>query len=104
MKWLPKLMGFDYEIMYKSGSENKRANALSRMQGGAELAQIGVTTLTSDLYEEIKQGWTNDQELKGKLVINNDEELWKKIPFHFYNRNNGGHSGSVPDRWEFHGK
>nr|GEY32421.1 hypothetical protein [Tanacetum cinerariifolium] len=91
--------------MYKSGFENKRANALSRMQGGVELAQIGVTTLTSDLYEEIKQGWTNASASakhytwiarqllrKGKLVINNDEELRKKILFHFYNGINRGHS------------
>nr|GEX01599.1 putative mitochondrial protein [Tanacetum cinerariifolium] len=30
MKWFPKLMGFDYEVVYKKGSENGAANALLR--------------------------------------------------------------------------
>ncbi|GJV43665.1 hypothetical protein Tco_1428201 [Tanacetum coccineum] len=32
MKWLPKLMGYDYEIAYKKGDENVMADALSRVQ------------------------------------------------------------------------
>ena len=35
MKWLPKLMGYDYEIMYKKGSENVVVDALSKLQSGA---------------------------------------------------------------------
>lgn len=31
--WLSKLMGFNYEIQYKSGKENVAANSLSRVQG-----------------------------------------------------------------------
>ncbi|GKE49761.1 putative mitochondrial protein [Tanacetum coccineum] len=31
MKWLPKLIGFNYEVMHKKGSENGGADALSRI-------------------------------------------------------------------------
>ena len=119
MKWLPKLMGYDYEILYKKGSENVVADALSRVQSGAELSQISVNTLSSVLYEEIKQAWTSDPELralilqlqadtssakhylwtngqllrKGKLVIGSDEELRKKILAYFHSSPDGGHSG-----------
>ncbi|GKD97123.1 putative mitochondrial protein [Tanacetum coccineum] len=35
MKWLPKLMGFDYEIQFKKGVENVSADALSMIQSEA---------------------------------------------------------------------
>lgn len=33
-KWLAKLMGLDYEITYNKGSDNKVADALSRLIAG----------------------------------------------------------------------
>ncbi|GJW22636.1 putative mitochondrial protein [Tanacetum coccineum] len=40
LKWLPKLVGFDFAIVYKKGVDNVTANALSRMQNPAELLSI----------------------------------------------------------------
>ncbi|GKF27589.1 hypothetical protein Tco_0093931 [Tanacetum coccineum] len=40
MKWLPKLMKYDYEVMYKKGSENGAADALSRVGNSIELLSI----------------------------------------------------------------
>ncbi|GJZ17305.1 retrotransposable element Tf2 [Tanacetum coccineum] len=52
-KWLPKLLGFDYEISYKSGSKNVVANALSRISSGAELNELVLTSITTDLMQQM---------------------------------------------------
>ncbi|KAL0548486.1 hypothetical protein IC582_012939 [Cucumis melo] len=44
-KWLIKLVGFDFEIRYKAGPENKVADALSRIPIEAELNAITVPSL-----------------------------------------------------------
>ncbi|GJZ24610.1 retrotransposon-related protein [Tanacetum coccineum] len=63
MKWLPKLMGFDYEIIFKKGVENVLADALSRIQR------------------------------KGKLVVAKNEALRTALLTHFHSGPVGGHVG-----------
>ena len=118
-KWLPKLLGFDYEIEYKKGSENVAADALSRIErqgqlfsiltGGAsnELMDAVVATWTTDttlkaVIEGLQAGtlsdskyeWKNDQlRRKDKWVVGQDLELRKKLVAHFHNSAVGGHSG-----------
>ncbi|GKC26905.1 putative mitochondrial protein [Tanacetum coccineum] len=62
MKWLPKLMGFDYEVIYKKGSENGAANALSRVQT-TELFNLVTTLITNDLAKNIKNSLLEDEKL-----------------------------------------
>ncbi|GJZ17220.1 putative mitochondrial protein [Tanacetum coccineum] len=119
MKWLPKLIGFDYEIVYKKGTENVVVDALSRIHGQIEFLQMDVTALSSELYDKIQKGWNKDSQLKakieklqsnsctskhyswsngqllrkGKLVVSNDETLRNDLTQHFYNGPTGGHSG-----------
>ena len=64
MKWLPKLMGFDYEVVYKKGSDNVAADALSRLDGQSELLSIAVSTVTTDLYDKIVKSWENDAQVQ----------------------------------------
>ncbi|GKC59570.1 putative mitochondrial protein [Tanacetum coccineum] len=70
MKWLPKLMGFDYEIKYKKGKDNVAADALSIIQGNAQLLNI-----------------------KGKLVVGNDSSLQHDLIEYFHAGTMAGHSG-----------
>ncbi|KAA8525395.1 hypothetical protein F0562_007250 [Nyssa sinensis] len=51
-KWIAKLLGYDYEILYKPGIENSTADALSRVTGSPTLNVLFV--LQAQIWEEIK--------------------------------------------------
>ncbi|GJX40654.1 putative mitochondrial protein [Tanacetum coccineum] len=104
-KWLPKLLGYDYEIVYKKGSKNVVADALSRVDSSGELLQISVSSISSGVWDKVKDSWKNDLETqnlikslehhsykgnkyswngeilkrKGKVVVGNDPELRKEL-------------------------
>nr|GEV47315.1 hypothetical protein [Tanacetum cinerariifolium] len=65
MKWLPKLMRFDYEITFKKGVENVSADALSRIQNDAQLFSLySDSSVSTDLLQKIEATWTEDTELQ----------------------------------------
>ncbi|PKI60699.1 hypothetical protein CRG98_018946, partial [Punica granatum] len=66
-KWITKLLGFDYRIEYKSGTENKAVNALSRR---AEVAiTLAITAPYSNLWAKIVQATEGDPHL-GPILRN----------------------------------
>ncbi|GKC09615.1 retrotransposable element Tf2 [Tanacetum coccineum] len=88
MKWLPKLMGYDYEVVYKKGSENGAANALSRLGSDTELLSINGQTTKKNF------AWVNGKLLrKGKIVVGMDENLRRELLQYFHEDYIGGHSG-----------
>ncbi|GJY69865.1 retrotransposable element Tf2 [Tanacetum coccineum] len=95
-KWLPKLLGYDYEIVYKKGSENVVADALSRIESSRELLQIYVSSVSSGVWDKgNKYSWTGEiLKRKGKVVVGNDPELRKELVQHFHDEAIGGHSGA----------
>ncbi|XP_074327831.1 uncharacterized protein LOC141665748 [Apium graveolens] len=65
--WLSKLMGFDYEIQYKGGVDNKVADALSRVQG-SEILCLTISVVNSDLVQQINASYNLDSELADLVV------------------------------------
>ena len=56
-------MGFQYEIQYKSGSENTVADALSRV-AGAEVLTLAVSSIQSNVLDLIKASYLLDSNLQ----------------------------------------
>ncbi|KAH0656544.1 hypothetical protein KY285_031426 [Solanum tuberosum] len=94
MKWIAKLMQFDFEIEYKKGRENKAIDSLSR-QVNTELLMISVAPAGHTLLHRIMELWNKDQELRsliqkldkqGAQLRNDIMQLW-------HDNTNEGHSG-----------
>jgi hypothetical protein len=61
-KWITKLLGYDYEIVYKKGVENLVVDALSCLREHAELHNL--STPTWPTFELIKEEQQSDPELQ----------------------------------------
>ncbi|GKA27554.1 retrotransposon-related protein [Tanacetum coccineum] len=94
MKWLPKLMGFGYEIEYNRGKDNVAADALSRIQGNAQLLNMLVFTVSSDVQQRIMESWTKDGEIQALIAKPKAKKaLERDLIEYFHAGTMGEHSG-----------
>nr|GFB42783.1 hypothetical protein [Tanacetum cinerariifolium] len=92
-KWLPKLLGSDYEIEYEKGTDNIAADALSRVERQDPSIQVVIKGLQNKTLINSKYVWQSDQlRRKDKWVVGKDLELRKILVDHFHGSVVGGHS------------
>ncbi|GKC07267.1 reverse transcriptase [Tanacetum coccineum] len=75
VKWLLKLLGFDYEISYNKGTKNVVADALSRINSGIEVNALALSTVTSDLLQKVKASYSQDATLQESVVEKVDRSM-----------------------------
>ena len=59
-KWLKKMLGYDYEIIYKKGKDNIVADALSRQHEEDE-SLFSLSLLVPNWIEEVHHEWLTHQ-------------------------------------------
>lgn len=62
LKWITKLIQFNFEIEYKKGKKNKAVEALSRPPL-INLTAMTLSPMKTDLLELIMKSWDKDEEL-----------------------------------------
>ncbi|GMI67905.1 hypothetical protein HRI_000459800 [Hibiscus trionum] len=113
------MMGLDYEVQYRRGIHNIVADALSRRPEESSCATMGVSHVSSEMLDKIKETWQVDDKLKkliktkeeepdkhpkyqwdgellkrkGKLVVGSVSDVKKELLNFFHNSMVGGHSG-----------
>lgn len=112
------MLGLDYEIHYKRGTENRAADALSRVQDKVEDC-LAITTVSPTWIQQVLPSYatdvfcskllseptadplshpkfTLDNELlrcKGRVVVGDDQALKSQILSTMHSAAYGGHSG-----------
>ncbi|GMI89793.1 hypothetical protein HRI_002648600 [Hibiscus trionum] len=119
-KWVVKMLGYDYEVIYKKGSTNVVADTLSRKPGNGEGQLLAISSVNTNVMARVAESWETDDRLrkiivairrgsshyakyswdgkwlrrKRKVVVGHNEELKKDLMLYFHCSPIGGHSGA----------
>jgi hypothetical protein len=62
-KWVTKILGYDFEIIYKKGKQNVVADALSRKDEDVEAFLYAISIIQPDWIIEARDEWKNDEKV-----------------------------------------
>ena len=62
-KWVTKILGYDFEIVYKKGKQNVVADALSRKDEDVEAFLCAISMIQLDWIIEARDEWKNDEKV-----------------------------------------
>ena len=62
-KWVTKMLGYDFEIIYKKWKQNFVAYALSRKDEDVEAFLCSISIIQPDCITEERDEWKNDEEV-----------------------------------------
>jgi hypothetical protein len=118
-KWVTKILGYDFEIVYKKGKKNVVADALSRKDEDVEALLCAISIIQPDGIIEARDEWKNDEKVwtlierlqqdsgasdtftwkndslwyKDHLYLCKNSQLKQKVLLELHTSPVGGHSG-----------
>jgi hypothetical protein len=118
-KWVTKILGYDFEIVYKKGKQNVVADALSRKDEDVESFLCAISIIQPDWIIEARDEWKNDEKVwtlierlqhdsgasdtftwkndslwyKDRLYLCKNSQLKQKVLLELHTSPVGGHSG-----------
>jgi len=60
-KWVPKILGYDFEVVYKKWKKNVVADALSRKDEDVKAFLYAISISQPDWIIEVRDEWNNEK-------------------------------------------
>jgi hypothetical protein len=118
-KWVTKILGYDFEIVYKKGKQNVVVDALSRKDEDVEAFICAISIIQPDWIIEARDEWKNDKKVwtliqrlqqdsnasdtftwkndslwyKDRLYLCKNSQFKQKVLLELHTSPVGGHSG-----------
>nr|GEW40745.1 retrotransposable element Tf2 [Tanacetum cinerariifolium] len=74
----PFIFGYDYEVVYKKGSDNGATDSFSRLENASELPSMFISSITTDLMQRVRSTWVIDNAVLDIITTLQSGQLAKK--------------------------